>query len=439
METPRMASVHMGQQESAFTIPARRNVHRTDVFALLASIFVIAACSKGSEAEPDTSMAGMPGMDMPATTELTADSASGALPAEVVFSPIQIERGGIKWEPLAVGSSAATATIPGQIIPNEDRTARLGAPAGGRVVAVRVAPGDRVAVGQVLATLQSPEAGMAQADLAKARAEVNSQQAQATYAKAARDRAERLLALKAIPRQEYERAVADDELARAALSQAEAELRRAQSTAEQLGAASSSNGEIVLRSPLAGVVLTRTAVPGSVVEAGAPLVVVTDPSTLWLSISSPEKLASLFRVGGLLRFSVPAYPSDTFTARITAVGAGLDAETRTLPVRGLITSGMRQLKPEMLASVTAGGTAGSSVMLVPEDAVQLIDGTTVVFIARPDTAGGARFIARKVEIGGRGGGSVTVIHGLSTGDLVVTRGALTVKAQLKKGSMPMEM
>jgi multidrug efflux pump subunit AcrA (membrane-fusion protein) len=64
---------------------------------------------------------------------------------------------------------------------------------------------------------------------------------------------------------------------------------------------------------------------------------------------------------------------------------------------------------------------------------------TVVFIARPDTAGGARFIARKVEIGARGGGSVTVIHGLSTGDLVVTRGALTVKAQLKKGSMPMEM
>ena len=62
------------------------------------------------------------------------------------------------------------------------------------------------------------------------------------------------------------------------MAQAEAELQRARSSAEQLGAIGSANGEIALQTPLAGVVLARTAVPGTVVEAGAPLVIVTDPT-----------------------------------------------------------------------------------------------------------------------------------------------------------------
>jgi membrane fusion protein, heavy metal efflux system len=231
-----------------------------------------------------------------------------------------------------MGTAAATATVPGQVVPNEDRTARLGAPAGGRVVVVRVSPGDRVRRGDVLVTLQSPEAGAAQSDLSKATAAVASARAQATYARSARERADRLLALKAIPRQDAERAVADDELARATLAQAEAELRRARNAAGQLGAGASATGEIALRSPLAGVVLARTAVPGAVVEAGAPLVVVTDPASLWVTISAPEALAGLFRRGSQLRFTVPAYPADTFAARAGGLHArehlGLEAAVR---------------------------------------------------------------------------------------------------------------
>src|SRR5205823_12070122 len=104
------------------------------------------------------------------------------------------------------------------------------------------------------------------------------------------------------------RAVADDALA-------SAELRRAESVADQIGARASATGEIAIRSPLNGVVLARTAVPGAVVEAGSPLVVVTDPSTLWLSIDAPENLASLFRAGAQLCLTAPAYPADPFSPR----------------------------------------------------------------------------------------------------------------------------
>ncbi len=406
---------------------------------------LVAGCSTGSETPADTAkkddMAGMdmPGMDMGGKSD-SATARAGTLASEVRLSAEQIRHGGIAWQAVTMGTAASTATVPGQIVPNEDRTARLGAPAGGRIIAVRVRPGDRVARGQLLVTMQSPEAGAAQSDLAKAQAAVASSRAEAAYAKSARDRAERLLALKAIPRQEYERTVADDELARSALAQAEAELTRARSSAAQLGAATSASGEIVLRAPLAGVVLARSAVPGTVVETGAPLVIVTDPLTLWLTIDAPESQSGAFRVGGTLQFSVPAYPGESFAARVDAVGAGLDPNTRTLPVRAAVDNRRARLKPEMLATVTAEGGRPVAAAILPDEAVQLLNTKTVVFIVRPDTAGSARFAWREVEVGSRAGGRVAVTRGLNAGDVVVTTGAFAVKAEFQKGAMPkMEM
>ncbi|MGH7711647.1 MAG: efflux RND transporter periplasmic adaptor subunit, partial [Gemmatimonadaceae bacterium] len=253
-------------------------------------------------------------------------------------------------------------------------------------------------------------------------------------------RAERLLAIKAIPRQEYERAIADDELARGALAQAEAELTRARTSAAQLGAAGAASGEIVLRSPLAGVVLARTAVPGTVVEAGAPLAIVTDPQRLWLTINAPEALAGAFRVGGTLRFAVPAFPAETFTARTDAVGAGLDPGTRTLQVRAAVDNRNGRLKPEMLATVTAEGGRGVEAVTLPDEAVQLLNTKTVVFMVHPDSAGAARFMWHEVEVASRTAGRVSITRGIAEGDLIVTAGAFAVKAEFQKKTMPkMEM
>ena len=374
------------------------------------------------------------------------DSASGGADAmaatpgmktgELTLSAAQVEHGQIRWAPAESGSDVQTVTLPGQLLPNEDRTVRLGAPAGGRIVSVSVRPGDRVARGRVLVTLQSPEAAMAQAELAKAEAEAASRQAQALYGKSVRERAERLLALKAIPRQEYERAIAEDELARAGLAQAQAELRRARSTARQLGASASTAGLLELRSPQQGVVLARTAVPGAVVEAGAALVIVTDPASLWLVVNAPEQTSGLFRVGAPLRFTVPAFPADTFTAPVDAVGAGLDPATRTLSIRATIKNLGGRLKPEMLATVLMRGEGRTAAVLLPADAVQLVDGHPAVFVAFPDGKGGARFEARTVRVSPASGGKTPVTEGLTAGALVVMQGAFTLKAELQKSALP---
>ncbi len=366
---------------------------------------------------------------------------------EVMLSAAQIQHGGIRWAPAVAASASgmtAVVVLPGQLGPNEDRTARLGAPAQGRVLAVQVSPGERVGAGRILVTLQSPDAGMAQSDLAKATAVVGSRRAQAAYARSARERADRLLALKAIPRQDFEKAVADDELARSELSQAEAELGRAQSTARALGAEGQPAGELAIRAPSAGVVLERLALPGAVVEPGAPLLVITDPGTLWLTLNAPEALAGALRVGTTLRFVVPAFPAETLAARVTAVGAGLDPATRTLAARAAVPNPNGRLKPAMLATVllpaSAGAGSAANVIVLPDSAVQLVDGAPAVFLAMPDDKGGAHLMARRVQLGARSGNRIVILSGISAGDLVVVAGAFAVKAELKKASMPkMEM
>jgi len=393
------------------------------IAGVCAAVLAAAGCTKNTEQEAKAVVTSTP-TKAPIEVSLTAD---------------QVQHGKIRWSQPTAGFATEGAIVPGQLAPNEDRTARLGAPASGRIIAVSVRPGDRIVRGQVLLTMQSAEAGAAQSDVAKAQAEVASRQAQAVYAKTARDRAQRLLDLKAIPRQDFERAVADDELARATVEQARAELRRALSTAEQLGAGvgpGSVSGRLELRSPIAGVALSRTALPGTVVEAGTPLATVTDPSNLWLLIHAPEKLAVLFRRGGVLRFTVPAFATDTFVARIDAVGAGLDPETRTLEVRAVTESASGRLKPEMLASVHVNGASTIPAVVILDDAIQLLDGMTVVFVVTPDGKGGGKFTAREVAVGSRATGRAAITRGLSAGDLVVTEGAIAIKAQLKKGSMP---
>lgn len=419
-------------------VTIRPAVYALNRFGAVAAVGVLllagTSCSGKTDQVTKTtadSSAAMQGMAMDtAAKTATADSSS------LTLNAAQIEHGKIKWAPAALGQSSTSTVIPGTIIPNENRTARLSAPAEGRVTTVRVQPGDRVGRGQILVSLVGPGAGSAQSDVSKAASQVVAMRAQAGYARAARNRAERLLTLKAIPRQDYERAIADDESAEASLSQALAEQRRAISSAEQLGAGASATGEMVLRSPLSGVVLSRNAQPGAVVAAGTQLVSVTDPSSLWLQVNAPEKLASLFRVAGILHFSVPAYPADRFDARVTAVGAALDPDSRTLLVRATILNGNQKLKPEMLASVSVEGEASSTAPVVPDGAIQLFDGRPAVFIVKPNSSRGATFVRRFVDIGSRIGSTVGVTRGLAAGELVVTDGAFSVKAELQKGSMP---
>ncbi len=364
-----------------------------------------------------------------------AETAASA--SQLVFNRAQIEHGGVRWEAAASSTAAPAIELPGQLVPNEDQTARMGAPAEGRVLRVIPHVGDRVSIGELVVILQGADASAARADVTKARAEITSRQAALAYARSARERAERLLEAKAGSRQELERARADEELAQSALAQAEAELARAAAAAAHLGV-NSTTGEMVLRSPIAGIVLGRDAVPGSVVQPGAALVAISDVRTLWLEVAAPERSASALRPGQPIRFTVPAFPEETFEARIANVGGSLDPQTRTLPVRAVVENTAGKLRPAMFATVLLEAGAQTPGISVPDAAVVLVDERPVVFVAKPKSDGGADFERRDVEIGSKADGHVFLLRGVRPGEPVVVTGAFAVKSQLERSKLPSE-
>jgi cobalt-zinc-cadmium efflux system membrane fusion protein len=94
----------------------------------------------------------------------------------------------------------------------------------------------------------------------------------------------------------------------------------------------------------------------------------------------------------------------------------------------------------MLATVTARAPSEERAMMLPADAVQMVQGRPTVFVAKPDGKGGARFIGHQVQVGPQVGNRIAVTSGLAAGDLAVIEGAFAIKAELEKGEMPeMEM
>ncbi len=348
----------------------------------------------------------------------------------------QVAHAGIRWGSAEATLATEVVEMPGQLAPNEDRTARLGAPARGRVQMVHVHIGERVVRDQPLVTLAGEQAHTARAEHLKAMADLNAQRAAARYSKTALDRAERLLELKAISRQDVEKARVDHEEAESALAQAEAEVDRARATLAQLGV-NEEGSEMVVRAPLAGLVLSRDVVPGSVVEPGDTLVTISDPSTLWLDISVTEQLAPGLRPGSRVTFTVPQL-ARTFDARIAEIGAAFDPATRTLPVHAEVENPAGVLRPAMFATVMLPLGAPRPGVTVPDAAVQLLDERAAVFVIVPDEDGGATFERRDVEVGTRSGDRAQILTGLQPGDVVVIEGAFAVKSEFARSRAPVE-
>ena len=357
-------------------------------------------------------------------------------PDAVEMTAAQVRHGGVRWAPVDIQRMRPSVELPGQLVPDEDRTERVGAPAEGRVMSVSARPGDRVQRGQTLVVLQSTAGGSARADLVKAQSDVAAKRAALGYARSARERAERLLAAKAGAKQDLDRAQADEGLAASALEAAFAEQARARAAAAHLGVDAS--GDIVLRASRAGIVLARDAVPGAVVAPGASLVAVSDIRSLWLEVAAPDSAAGVLRRGASVRFTVPTLPGKTYEATVESVGGSLDASTRTLPVRARVDNRAGDLRPNMIATVQLEAGAETEAVSVPDAAVVLLDERPVLFVAKPDGAGGGRFERRRVEMGRKDGGRTLVIGGVRAGETVVTEGAFAVKSLFERAKMPAE-
>lgn len=355
---------------------------------------------------------------------------------QVQLSPEALKRGQIETAEVTTHTLRQTLEAPGRLAFNEDQAVRAGTIVGGRVTRVLATVGDFVKKGQALVYLHSHELIDARGAEAKAKAAVNEKERALAYAKAEAERAERLLEAKAGSKRELALAQANVNAAQGELEQAKAELERASEFLEHLSVPHDSHDDIVIYSPINGVVTKRNVSVGTVVTEATDMMMVADLSTLWAIASVPERQAAAVRIGQQVEARIAAFPEGRFTGRVLFLGNELDPQTRTVQVRCLINNPRGQLRPEMSATIKldAGKLAEAQALAVPRDAVQDVGGARVVFLA----LGEGKFEKLVVQTGREQDGLLEILSGVQSGQRIVTRGAFFIKSEFLKGSLAEE-
>ncbi len=335
---------------------------------------------------------------------------------------------------------AATFDAPAVLALDETRTARIGSLVEGDVVRILSEVGSRVGRGAVLAELNSRVVHDAWADYRKAVADRRRRETELAWATQAAERAGRLHEQKALSLQERQRAETDQVAAREELDQTRTEVRRAEEALEHLGVTNKEDptgetGESVpVRAPLAGVVLEKHVTAGTTVTPGTLLFVVSDLTGLWAMAEVDETRIPLVAAGRPAKVHVAAWPDRAFDAQVTFVGDAVNPKTRRVTVRCQVPNPGGLLKPEMYARVALGESAPRPMVVVPEAAIQEMDGKPYVFVAGAK----GRFEKREVALGASSEGLVEIRSGVAAGEKVATAGSFLLKSQLLSASAPAE-
>ena len=403
---------------------------------LLAAVILFAACG-GSPGETASADASAPVSSEPAPTQ----------PGVIRIAPDMIEQTGLALVRAEMKTVAEGFQVDGRIELNEDATARVGSFVEGVIEECCLQVGETVRKGQVLAKVHSHEVHEAEAELGRTGIELEARRSDLEYAQSVHARASRLYELKAGSLADVREAEARLRRGEAAVEIAQTNREKAENHMRYLGILPHENhasGEkppvqpgdeaghlIEIRSPMAGIIVERTASPGAVVTPSDHLYVISDLSRVWAIAQAPEERLPAVRRGMPVEISVRAYPGRVFRGRVSRIGDALDPETRTVEVRCDVANPGRALKTEMYATVGVAADGGTPVVTVPAEAVQRADERTVVFIP----AGENSFRAVDVEIGRQAGDSVEIVSGIEAGQQVVTHGSFLLKSELLKDRM----
>ncbi len=363
-------------------------------------------------------------------TEAVADTA--LLGAEAVAI------GGFTLDTARLMVWSSTVTAPARVVLDPAKEQVLGSITEGRISRVLVRVGDRVRAGDILVAIHSHEIMDARSGLARAESQLRTGTAERDAAELNLQRAERLLAARAMGQADLERATVVATAARARVQEAEAELVRARGLMEHLLGdgplpTDLDPHEVLIRAPISGVVVSREAVQGTVVLPGDPLVEVADPLAVQLELRLSERQAADVRVGATLTFAlVGDDPSQsTGRAEVTRISPVLDQATRTVLLLADITSAPPGTRAERFATVQLDGATEGEALVVPMQSVQSLAGDTVVIVAQ--TRGEGLFLeARRVRVGRRDATHAEILVGLEASEVVVARGAIVARAELLK-------
>lgn len=299
-------------------------------------------------------------------------------------------------------------TLPARVQANPTTVVHIYPPISGRVLALKVLPGQEVAKGQVLGMLQSTDLQQARSDYEKAKIE-------AARADLQLNRAQDLLQHEVMAQKDY------DDLK--ALDQADhAELERARQTLNILGYKDTDTSDLVaIRSPISGVVLDVNTASGELqrsLDNATSIATIANINDVWVIADLYPRDVQAVRRGQPVDVRVNGYPDTVYHGTVDNVSDAVDPTTLTLKVRIVLPNPRHKLKPQMYATVAVTNQSRNAIV-VPATAV-IRDGVgTYVYVQTGDN----KYQRRDVAVGETHDTTVEITKGLNEGDRVVSTGA----------------
>lgn len=190
------------------------------------------------------------------------------------------------------------------------------------------------------------------------------------------------------------------------------------------GNQSLSNYEV--RSLIAGTVIEKHATLGEFVRDDSDVYVVANLSTVWVNISIYARDVARVRRGQPVRIE-GVEGGGSAVGKIDYIGSSVGDETRTASARVVLPNPGRRWKPGSFITAHIVMQSASAAIAVPDAALQIIEGKTMVFVKEGDG-----FSGRVVTIGRTDGKWTEITSGLKAGELIATRGSFVLKSELLK-------
>jgi membrane fusion protein, heavy metal efflux system len=304
---------------------------------------------------------------------------------------------------------SAKLVLPAVVESDPARTAAVLPPLGGRVVEIKVALGDRVRQGQVLAVIDSPDLGQAFDDNDKAADASQLTQKNLT-------RQEEQFKLGTASNRDLDQARSDN-------AQASSEYARTQARLKVLGVSAERQQHSTLLSvqaPVSGSVTTLTIARGNMInDPTQPIMTVADLSTVWVTALVPEKDVAAVAKDQDAEVSLSAYPGRVLHGKVLFISDIIEPDSRRDKLRIAFPNADVSLKPNMFATVTLVGPKETRVIL-PTSALLMNNDRTSVFVATAPWT----FERRTVEAQLEEGPTVTLGSGVKDGEQVVVKGGI---------------
>ena len=304
---------------------------------------------------------------------------------------------------------SAKLVLPAVVESDPARTAAVLTPLGGRVVEIKVALGDRVRQGQVLAVIDSPDLGQAFDDNDKA-----ADAAQLTQKNLTRQ--EEQFKLGTASNRDLDQARSDN-------AQASSEYARTQARLKVLGVSAERRQHstaLSVQAPVSGSVTTLTIARGNMInDPTQPIMTVADLSTVWVTALVPEKDVAAVAKDQDAEVSLSAYPGRVLHGKVLFISDIIEPDSRRDKLRIAFPNADVSLKPNMFATVTLAGPKETRVIL-PTSALLMNNDRTSVFVATAPWT----FERRVVEAQLEEGPTVTLGSGVKDGEQVVVKGGI---------------